>query len=295
MIGVTGATGAVGGRVAARLAERGVEQRCIVRDPSRAPDLPGAEVRTAAGYGHGGEMRASLEGVDTLLLIPGEEAPDRIEQHRTAVDAAVAAGVERIVYTSFVRAAADSTFTLARHHWATEEHIRASGLRFTFLRMSMYLDFLPLMVGADGVIRGPADGGRLGAVLRDDLAAVATEVLLDPAGHDGATHDVTGREALTLEEAAATMSDASGKRISFHDETEEEAWASRRAASGAPDWEIEGWVASYLAIAHGEIDLVSDTVRRITGREPMTLAEFVRAHPESLDHVEDWRAPGPPG
>ena len=124
MIGVTGATGHVGGRVARQLAERGAEQRLIVRDAARAPSLPGAEVAVAAGYGDGEGMRRALEGVDTLFLVPGRESADRVEQHRSAVEAAVAAGVGRIVYLSFV-GAADSSFTLGREHGATEEIVRA--------------------------------------------------------------------------------------------------------------------------------------------------------------------------
>jgi NAD(P)H dehydrogenase (quinone) len=284
-IGLTGATGELGGRVARRLAKRGAPQRLVVRDASRAPRLDGAEVRTASGYSAPDEMRAALEGVDTLLLIPATEAIDRAEQHKSAVDGAVAAGVSHIVYLSFVGASPDATFTLARHHWATEEHIRASGVSFTFLRMSLYMDFIPFMAGADGVIRGPAGDGRVGAVLRDDIADVAVEVLLDPGAHDRETYDVTGREAFTLAEAAATMARLSGKPIRFEDETIDEAWASRRP-SGEPDWIIEGWVSSYVAIAHGELDVVSDTVRRIVGHEPVTLPEFAGAHPESLEHVQ---------
>ena len=82
-------------------------------------------------------------GADTVFLIPAAEAADRVEHHRTAVDAAVAAGVPRLVYLSFLNAAPDATFTLARDHWATEQHIRASGLDFTFLRMNLYMDFIP--------------------------------------------------------------------------------------------------------------------------------------------------------
>jgi uncharacterized protein YbjT (DUF2867 family) len=286
VIGVTGATGELGGRVARRLAERGVAQRLVVRDASRAPDLQGAELRTApSGYSAPDEMRAALEGVDTLLLIPAAEAIDRTEQHKSAVDGAVAAGVRHIVYLSFVGAAPDSTFTLARHHWATEEHIRASGVKFTFLRMNLYMDFIPFMVGADGVIRGPAGDGRIGAVLRDDIADVSVEVLLDPGAHEGQTHDVTGREAFTFGEAAETMARLSGKPIRYENETIEEAWESRRP-SGEPDWIIEGWVSSYVAIARGELDVVSDTVKRIAGHEPVSLEEFVSAHPESLEHVQ---------
>jgi len=113
LIAATGATGFVGGRVARRLAELGVGQRLVVRDPARAPELPGAEVRAASAYGPGEEMRAALEGA-TLFLVPAHESADRVSQHRTAADAAVAAGVQRIVYLSFLGAAPDSTFTLAR-------------------------------------------------------------------------------------------------------------------------------------------------------------------------------------
>ena len=114
LIGVTGATGIVGGHVAALLAERGVAQRLVVRDAKRAPRLAGAELRVASDYGAGDEMRAALEGVETLFLVPAREAPDRVLQHTTAVDAAVAAGVRRIVYLSFLGASPTSTFTLGR-------------------------------------------------------------------------------------------------------------------------------------------------------------------------------------
>jgi NAD(P)H dehydrogenase (quinone) len=227
-IAVTGATGVVGGGVARRLAERGVAQRLVVRDPARAPELVGAEARRASGYGAGREMRAALEGAATLFLVPAEESVDRVAQHRTAVDAAVAAGVGRIVYLSFLGAAPDATFTLARDHWATEEHIRAAGVPFTFPRMSLYMDFVPRMVGPDGAIRGPAGDGRAGIVSRADVADVAV-ALLTGGGHDGRTYDVTGPEALTVGEMAATMRELSGKPIAFQDETLAEARASRAA------------------------------------------------------------------
>ncbi len=285
LIGVTGATGIVGGRVAALLAERGHPQRLIVRDAARAPQLAGAEVRTASDYGAAAEMRAALEGVETLLLVPAREHPDRLRQHATAVDAAVAAGVRRIVYISFLGASPHSVFTLGRQHWATEEHMRASGIAaFTFLRMSLYLDFIPSMVTAEGVIAGPAGDGRVSAILRADVAAAAVAVLTTD-GHEGATYDVTGREAFTLTEAAAEMARLTGKHIVFRNETHDEAYASR-AVYSAPDWEVEGWVTSYEAIAAGEFAAVSGDVRRLTGREPTTLREYLSVHPESLAHVK---------
>jgi NAD(P)H dehydrogenase (quinone) len=283
LIGVTGATGAVGGHVAARLAEAGALQRLVVRDPARAPLVVGAEVRAVPGYADGVAMTDALQGVHTLFLVPAAEAADRIDQHRAAVTAAAAAGVERIVYLSFFRASPDATFVLVRHHFATEEAIRATGLRFTFLRMNMYLDFLPAMVSADGVIAGPAGDGRLGGVLRRDVGDVAAAVLADDAGHDGRVYEITGRELLTLAEAAETMSRATGQRVVFRDETVEEAYASR--AGLGPDWEVEGWVTSYTGIAAGELDGLTDTVKRLTGREPGTLAEWLGEHPDALAHV----------
>ena len=284
VIGVTGATGEVGGRVARRLSGRGAEQRLVVRNLGRAPELEGAEARSASGYDAREEMAAALEGVTALLLIPAEEHPDRIEQHKTAVDAAADAGVGHIVYLSFISASPESRFTLARHHWATEEHIRSKDMPFTFLRMSMYMDFLPFIAGPSGAIRGPGGDGRVGFVLRDDLADVATEVLLDPAAHAGETHAVTGGTSISLAEAADTMARVSGKPIRYEEETVEQAWESRRP-TGAPDWEIEGWISSYLAVASGEMDIVSDAVERIAGHPPATLEEYLRGDPGALEHV----------
>jgi len=273
---VTGATGEVGGRVARRLADRGIPQRLLVRDASRAPRLDGAEVATISGFGDRDSMRAALEGIATLFLVPAEEALDRIDQHKTAVDAAVDAGVERIVYLSFVGATPDNTFTLGRHHWATEEHIRTKDVAFVFPRMNLYMDFIPLFAGEDGVIRGPAGAGRVAAVLRDDIADVVAEILADPAAHDGRTYDLTGPEAVTLAEIADVLTRVTGRTVRFEDETVEEAWESRRA-SGAPDWMIEGWVTSYLAIANGELDVVSDDVERIAGHPPLRLEDWLTA------------------
>ena len=266
MIAVTGATGEVGRRVVARLAEAGVPHRSVVRDASRAV----GEYRVASDYGARDEMVAAFEGAETVLLVPAAENADRVSQHKTAVDAVLAAGVPRLVYLSFLGASADATFTLARDHWATEEHIRATGLRWTFLRMNLYMDFIPNMVGADGVIRGPAGDGRVAAILRDDVAAAAAAVLLSD-GHDGTTYDLTGPSSFSLAEAAALI----GAR--FEDETDEQAYASREVY-GAPAWEVRGWVTSYQAIRDGSFDVVSPAVRSLTGRDPISLATYLRAH-----------------
>jgi NAD(P)H dehydrogenase (quinone) len=281
-VAVTGVTGGLGGRVARRLADGGVAQRLVVRDPARAPELPGAEVVRAA-YGDDEDMRRALEGVDTLLLVSASEAVDRVRLHTGAVDAAVAAGVQRIVYTSFLACSPDATFTFARDHWHTEGHLRQTGLRHTFLRDSLYLDVFPLFAGGDGVIRGPAGDGRVAAVARDDIADVAVAVLLGD-DHDGRTYDLTGPAAFTLQQAAEELSRASGRAVTYHAETLDEAYASR-AGYGAPHWEVTGWVTTYAAIAAGELDLVSDAVATVAARPPMDLAEFLRRNPDTYRHL----------
>jgi uncharacterized protein YbjT (DUF2867 family) len=277
MLAVTGATGRLGGRVARRLAAGGVPQRLVVRDPDRAPALAGAEVAVAT-YGDPDAVRRALAGTRTVFMVSGSEDAHRVAQHLSFVDAAVAAGVSRIVYTSFYGAAPDATFTLVRDHWATEEHIRASGMAYTFLRDNLYADFLPLMVGDDGVIRGPAADGRVAAVATDDIADVAAAVLAEPERHDGATYDLTGPVAFTLSEAAEVLSRVTGRRVAYHAETLDEAYASR-AHYGAPGWQVDAWVSTYTAIASGELAGVSDAVERVAGHPPLGLDELLRAAP----------------
>ena len=267
-LAITGATGRLGGRIARRIASAGASQRLVVRDPRRAPDLPGATA-VPASYAERDAVRAALEGVATVLMVSASESADRVAQHLAFVDAAAEAGVEHLVYISFFGAAPDATFTLARDHWATEEHLRASGLAHTILRDSLYADFLPMMT-VDGAIRGPAGDGRVAAVAQDDIADVAAAVLRDPTAHGGATYDLTGPQALTLAEVAEIVTEVTGRQTRYEPETLEEAYASR-ASYGAPDWQVDAWVSTYTAIAAGELAGVSDAVAGVAGHPATSL------------------------
>jgi uncharacterized protein YbjT (DUF2867 family) len=278
-LGITGATGNVGGRVARLLAVGGAEQRLVVRDPSRAPSLPRTTV-ACASYDDFDAVHHAVDGLENVFMVSGSESATRVQEHTTFIDAAAAAGVQHLVYLSYYGAAPDATFTLARDHYATEQHVRASGMAWTFLRDNMYLDFFPRLAGEDGVIRGPADGGLVAAVAQDDIAAVAVAVLRDPEAHRGRTYSLTGPEASTMEQAAVVMTRALGDAFSFHDETVDEAYASR-APYGAPDWEVAAWVSTYTAIAAGELAGVTEDVRRLTGRAPQSLEQVLtrQSHP----------------
>ena len=285
-IGVTGATGALGGRIAARIARLGLPQRLIVRDLNRAPEYPGSSA-SMASYEDTSDFERACRGVDTLFLVSVPEAEDRLDTQLSAVDGAVKAGVSRIVYLSFLRAGPASTFTFARTHFFTEAHIRATGVGHTFLRPSPYLDLLPTWVNEDGVVSGPAGDGRVAWVSRNDIADVATAILTDPTvarRTENATLDITGPEALSLSETVDKLSMLTSRTVRYVPETWEEAVASRRS-SGAPEWAIKGWASSYAAIAAGEMDVVSHTVEELAGHPAQSIEGFLRRHPSALSHV----------
>ncbi|MGW0964871.1 SDR family oxidoreductase [Streptomyces sp. NPDC002516] len=272
---ISGATGRLGGRVARRLAAAGLAQTLLARTPSRAPQLPGA-VAVPGTYDDREALVRALRATDRVLMVSASESPDRLRDHRTFVDAAAEAGVAHLVYISFYGAAADATFTLARDHWHTEQHIRASGIPFTFLRDNLYADFMPALVGADGVIRGPAGDGSAALVAQDDIADATVAVLRDPAPHTSRTYELTGPESLTLTEVARTLTAVGGRPVSYVPETTEEAYASR-AVYGAPDWQLDAWVSTYAAIADGSLAAVTTAVEDLTGHRATSLDRLLRA------------------
>lgn len=287
MIALTGITGGIGGRVAALLEADGVRVRGVARDLARVPAIAGLEAveMGRAGYRDQTALTEALGGCSTLFLVSASEAEQRVVEHAHAVRAAVDAGVRHIVYTSFLGADRDATFTFAQDHAATEQLIRESGVAWTFLRDSQYLDYVPLLVGEDGVIRGPAGEGRCAWVARDDVAAAAAAVLKDPGAHEGQVYDLTGPSAHTLAWAAEQLTLVCGREITFHNETVQGAYESRYNLD-RPDWEIDGWVTSYVAIGTGEMDVVSDAVESLTGRPPVGLPEWLERNPEAWAHLK---------
>jgi NAD(P)H dehydrogenase (quinone) len=272
---VTGSTGNVGGLVARRLSELGGEQRLLVRDPARAPALPGTHIVTA-DYGDGAAVATALTGAHTVFMVSAAETPERVRQHRTFIDAAVSAGVKRIVYLSFIGASPTATFTLARDHWTTEEHLRSTGVAHTILRDNIYADFTPHLISTDGTIRGPAGDGRAAVVAQADIADVAVIVLTGNGAYDGQTLNLTGPEALTMYDIASVLSDHLGRTVPYIPETIEEAYASR-AVYGAPKWQVDAWVSTYAAIAAGELESVSEDILKVTGHPAMPLEQLLSA------------------
>lgn len=226
-----------------------------------------------AGYDDEDAFARAVDGVDTVFLVSLPESDERRAYQHRAIEACRKAGVRRIVYTSFIHAAPDATFTFAQDHYDTEQALEASGIPFVALRNNLYTDVLPYFA-TDGVIRGPGGKGKFAPVARTDIAAVAAAVM---SGDDYETRrlDVTGPQLVDLYEIAQVLSDITGQSIRYHEETVEEAYESR-AVFNPTKVEIDGWVTSYTAIAVGEMATVSDTVERITGQPAIAPATYLR-------------------
>ncbi len=265
---VTGISGQVGGMVAADLAGRGVPIRGFARDPGRTPRLAGVDT-VQGDYGDRASLDRAMAAVRTVFLVSaGGEPLRRARLHGNVIDAARQAGVERLVYLSFQGASATSPFPYSADHLLTEAHLKESGLDWTILRDSCYQDVLPHLVGRDGVVRSPDAGGSTAWVARADVARSAAAVLED-GSHGRSTYDLTGPEALSLRQAVERVADVIGEPIRYEAESYE-AGRERLLAAGAQAWQAEVWLGSYLAIGTGELGTISDAVRRLTGREPLT-------------------------
>lgn len=280
MILVTGAGGQVGRQIAELLAKRGAAVRRMARDPSRLPTLSGTEV-AKADYANARELDAAFAGIETAFIVSGS-APEGVRAglHGNAIDAAVRQGVKHVVYLSFQGASPLSKFPMGRDHFLTEQHLAACGISHTALRDNLYLDALVEMFDSDGVVRGPAGAGPAAWVSREDVAELAAAILLDPS-LGGGSLDVSGPEAFGFAEGAERLSKLAGRRLRYVDETLDEArgW---REATGAPAWEVETWIGSYLAMEAGELAGTSPTIERVLGRKPQSLEEYFGRHPELL-------------
>ena len=274
VIAITGSTGHIGHAVADQLAD--LSPTLVVRDAAKAPRIEGSPVMVT-DYTEASNSVRALEGVDVLFMVSAAESKFRRVQHRTFIEAAAAAGVSHIVYTSFFGADHDAVFTLGRDHADTEATIRASGMQFTLLRDNFYSDLIPYFADDSGVIRGPAGDGRVAAVARADVADVAAVILRNPADHAGITYELTGPEALTLDDVAARAGVVIGRTLSYAPETVAGAYASR-AHYGVEKWQLDAWVSTYTAIADGATERVTDHVERISGHRARTIEEALSSH-----------------
>ena len=275
---VTGATGHLGRLAVAELLSRGVPAAdvvAVVRTPEKAADLAEQGVQVREGdYSRPETLPAALAGADRLLLVSGSEPGQRVAQHTHVIEAAQAAGVQHLVYTSILRA--DTTGNpLAGEHRATEEVLRASGLSAAVLRNGWYTENYTDQLGQyleRGEVLGAAGSGRVSAAPRADYAAAAAAALLE--GAEGVFE--LGGPAFDFPELARTISEVTGRRVVYRDLPPAEFAAALQQVG--LDAGTAGFVAALdESIARGELETDSDDLARLLGRPATPLADVVRA------------------
>jgi NAD(P)H dehydrogenase (quinone) len=278
---VTGATGQLGRHVLEALLERGVPAEEIVaagRSVEKLADFAARGVHVQPmDYADAASVQAALKGAKRVLLISGSEVGQRVDQHRTVIEAARAEGVELLAYTSIANA--DTTaMLLADEHKATEALLRESGVPFVLLRNGWYLEnYTEQLPGtlAQGAVAGSAGDGKVSGASRADYAHAAAAVLV-ASDQAGKVYELGGDDAFSMADLASEISAATGKSISYNNLPAGE-YAGLLASVGVPEAFAEILADSDLGIARGDLLVSTGDLRRLIGRPTTSLGQAVRA------------------
>ncbi|UJD93145.1 SDR family oxidoreductase [Lelliottia amnigena] len=280
MIAITGATGQLGQRVIENLLKTVPARQivAIVRNPAKADALSkqGITVRQA-DYTDQTAFTAALNGVEKLLLISSSEVGQREPQHKNVINAAKAAGVKFIAYTSLLHAD-KSPLGLADEHVATEKALADSGIPFALLRNGWYTEnYLASAPPAieHGVFIGAAGDGKIAAATRADYAAAAAKVISED-GHAGKVYELAGDSPWTLSELAAELSKQSGKPVVYQNLSEAD-FAAALKSVGLPAGLADMLADSDTGASKGGLFDDSHTLSKLIGRATTPLAESVKS------------------
>lgn len=277
-IAITGASGQLG-RAAIQFLKSRVDPAAIValaRDPAKVADL-GVAARAFDYFHQPADLAPALAGVETLVLISSSDFNDRVGQHRNVIEAAKAAGVGRIIYTSILKADI-SPMLIAQDHRATEAIIAESGLSATVLRNGWYTEnWTGTLAGslAAGAMIGSAGAARFTPATRSDYAE-AIAVVASGADHAGATYELGGDEAFTLAELAAEVARQSGKPLPYND-LPPEVFQGILESFGLPAGFAHVLVDVDVKAAEGWLEDTSGTLSRLLGRPTTPMAVAVKA------------------
>ena len=283
MIIVTGATGALNGATVDHLLDRvpAAEVAVAVRDPAKAQRFAERGVQVRRGdYADPASLAAAFAGADQLLLVSSNDpGADAVSLHRTAIEAAVTAGVGRILYTSHQGAAADNPFSPGRDHAATEQLLAGSGTAWTSMRNGFYTHSLTWLAGPwreTDVVTVPADG-PVSWTTRGDAAEAAAVILASDGAYNGPV-TLTASTAPTFQEIAAVASELTGRTIGFVVEDPEQ-WVAARVAGGQPEFVARFMLGMYQAAHQGFFAGVDPQLGALLGREPHSARDFLAHEP----------------
>jgi uncharacterized protein YbjT (DUF2867 family) len=277
MILVVGATGTVGSEVIAALRARGVPVRALVRDAARGRAVLGESVDLAEGdLGDAAAVRGAFDGVARAFLLT-PNGPDQLEHERAVLDAAAAAGVERVVKLSAISADPGSPASFLASQGRAEALLTSSGLPAVVLRPNFFMSGLLAAaetVRAEGRIYGTFGDGPLAMVHPRDIGESAAAALLDP-GHAGHTHVLSGPEVVTYADAAGRLGALLGRPVEYVD-VPPDGLRGVLSAAGLPGWLVEGIVEIQAQVRAGIAGTTTDGVELLAGHPPRDLDDYLR-------------------
>jgi NAD(P)H dehydrogenase (quinone) len=288
-LAITGAAGHLG-RLTAQLVLEHVPAGDVVlvtRRPDAIADLAatGAIVRYG-DFDEPGSLPVAFAGAERLLLISADVLGRRVAQHTAAIDAAAAAGVGHVLYTSGLNAGGALPLVVSHDHGATEQAIRDRGLRWTALRNGLYAEFqVPAAaraVASGRLVHNNGDGATA-YVSREDCAAAAAAALTGD-GHEDRIYDITGPELVTQAQLAAMVSDITGRPVEAVAIDDDQA-AQNLTAAGLPADAAMAYASFGTAVREGVLAVVSTHVQDLTGRRPRSLREVLEAHRSELEEA----------
>jgi NAD(P)H dehydrogenase (quinone) len=297
---ITGASGQYGSLLTDKLvaAGRGEDLILITRSPDKLAHrtAQGCDVRHG-DYDKPETLTAAVGGAERMLLISGTRVGARVVQHKAAIDAAVAAGVRAIAYTSFIGIDDPANPAEVRHdHFETEQLIKASSLEWTMLRDAHYADAMILMAGPGVMVSGQwisnAGDGREAMVWREDCVDCAAAVLIGQ-GHEGRTYNITGPDLQTFAEVTALMAECTGVPLQYV-AVDDEAQYAMFDAMGVPrrpvddasvagiPWNSDDMVTFGQAIREGFLEVCTSDVEQLTGRPARSVRQMIEENAAML-------------
>ena len=275
MILITGASGNVGSEVLKQVIATGAKPRAMYRNQRAAASAPkGVEV-AIADFVKPEELKRAVRGVEKLFLLCAP-VPELPQLENNAVDAAKSAGVKHIVKLSAI-GAGEGAHAFARGHQASERKVHDSGLAYTFLRPTGFMQNFLLYAGtiqAQGAFYGSGSEAPVGYIDVRDIAAVATKVLTS-SGHENKIYELTGPEALSYSDVANKLAVALGKAVRYVPVPEPQA-RQGMIGSGMPEWTADAILDLQHFYDAGKAGAISEDVERVTGRTPISFDKFAR-------------------
>jgi NAD(P)H dehydrogenase (quinone) len=283
MILITGATGHFGKATIEHLLKKGTPPHTVaalVRDEAKATELKAKGIQIRKGdYNDYASLQSAFTGIDTLLLVSGNDLHDRLKQQESAVNAAREAGVKHIIYTSFVRKNETDTSPIAmvgKSHIETEKFIKASGIPYTILLNNLYTDMLPIFFGEQVLNTGiflPAGSGKAAYTTRNDMAEAAANILTGQ-GHENKTYTIANTENYTLQDAATILQEITGKPVPYVNPTVAD-YTNALTQVGVPAEYASIFASFSEAIRQGEFDASTTDLEKLLGRKPATLRDYL--------------------